>query len=567
MCRIGNFFTSSHMFGSRMFKTFLRMIIPISVLFLSLALQHSFAVPLSDVLERSDLVESQRNVDSCEKVASIVGSAFFMNIRQQERGASENLLLQSYRNALYNLIEYTRQSHSNSSHFGEVCLTEVERSHGVYQSEMSLDSTFSPEQLSGELETPEPISRVGLKFVNQSFAIRSSSFHINITEVYDNITNLGLLQELGDVINTSVTFQEEVYAHMGVQSAVDHVSELAIYNNTINLFYFPVYLLPEGDIPAPDGSSRTNVLDLWDDIVAEMKKSPNDVSIDNIGVLPPTVEVFFDPFEQNVQNNFARLSLTNSQISGDQLLYSTSAIMLRAALAGIDGDKCLSILNHTAAFLFNAMRSSRFEGRSIQISPTFLPVYDEAFRRWTTNLNLSNAPIVDPSMVESIYHDDLEPLLYFNASANLNYLVSNGNETWAPINISEKLFDSSKLEALRQVAFESASDWRTVRTSLSSKGASRDLGVSVRDGTCPFGYVLFLNPAVQPQTTEEQCCAAVCEDLELILDVGLTTMSECCVLCNLDSCYVGDVDPLNGLVAITIEQYGLLEERVISVTI
>lgn len=550
-----------------MFKKFLGMIIAISVLFLSFVLQHSFAVPLSDVLERSDLVKSQRNVDSCEKVASIVGSAFFLNIRQQERGASESLLLQSYRNALHNLIEYTRQSHSNSSQFGEACLTEVERSHGVYQSETSPDSTPSPEQLSRTLGTPELVSRIGFKNVNHSFAIRSSQFHINITDDYDNTTSLGLLQEFEDIINTSVTFQSEVYAHMGIQSAVDHVAELAAYNNTINLFYFPVYLLSEGDIPALDGPRRTNVLDLWDDIVAEMQKSPNDVSIDNIGVLPPTVEVFYDPFEQNVQSNFTRLSLTNSQISGDELLYSTSAIMLRAALAGIDGDKCLSILNHTAAFLFNAMRSSRFEGRSIQISPTFLPVYDEAFRRWTANMNLSNAPIVDPSMVESIYYADLEPLLYFNASANLNYLVSIGNETWAPINISEKLFDSSKLEALRQVAFEGASDWRTVRTSLSSKGTSRDLSVSVRDDTCPYGYVLFVNPAVQPQTTEEQCCAVVCEDLELISDVGLTSMSECCVLCNLDSCYVGDVDPLNGLVAITIEQYGLLEQRVISVTI
>lgn len=551
----------------RMFKTLTATTATLFLLLLSSVPESCTAAPLTDDLRWSGLHKSQKNLESCETVASIIGSTFFMNIGQLERGASEHLLLQSYKVALGNLLEFVRQNHSDASQFGDVCLTEAERSYGVYQNETSDNMNSTIEELD---VTPEAVSRIGIKDYPQYLLMRSISLHPNISSLSGNISNFALPEGFDDVINSSsVAFQEEVYQHMGVHSAVDHVAELVPLKDSINLFYFPIYLLSDGDIPALDGQRRTNVLDLWNNIVVEMQKDPAAVSIDNISILPPTVEIFFDPFEKDVQDNFTRFSLPNSQFSGDQLLYSTSAIMFRAALAGVDEGKCLSILNHTAAFLFNAMRSSRVEGRSIQISPTFLPVYDEAFRRWTAGMDLSNAPIVEPFMVEAIYRNDLEPLLYFNASGNLDYVISTDGGTWAPTDLTEKLFQVDKLESLRQMAFNNLSEWRTVRTSpdLRGKDRSGDMAVSVRDDECPFGYVLFINPAVQPQTPEEECCAAVCEDLELILEVGLTTMSECCALCNLDTCYVGNVDPLNGLTSITIAQYGLLEEKVISVTI
>lgn len=533
------------------------------------------AIPLPDDPD-GDLGEIQDSPQAsaefhepCETVNSIVASAFFMNVGQQERGASDYLLLQSYRVALGKLIGYVKENYPNSK-LGDVCLTAAERSSGVYQNATINNTTRFLAQPSERQEISSEQLSSNSRRVNQSPLSRIGSFHPNVSEDSEFSSQFGLPQGFEEVINSSsVTLQEEVYNYMGVQNSVNNVADLVSYKDSINLFYFPLYLLPEEDIPALEGAKKTDVLNMWESILLEMQKPSDMISVDDIGVLPPTVEVFFDPFDESVQQNFSILSLPSSQISGDQLLYSTSAIMLRAALAGVDEEKCLSLLTHTAAYLFNAIRSSRVEGRSIQLFPTFLPVYDEAFRRWTSEMDLSNAPIVEPYMVDAVYHDDLEPLLYFNASGNVNYVVRTENGTWAPVNLSQKLFDSSKLEELRQMAFAHSSDWRTIRTTFNLGWAhsSRNTNDSQNEPNCPFGYVPFINPSVQPQSPEEECCAAICEDLEMILTVGLTSMSECCVLCNLATCYVGDVDTLNDLVAIRIEQYGLLEERVISVTI
>lgn len=529
------------------------------------------AAPLVKAQERDVSLDTSESIEACETVSFIVKSSFFLNIGQQQRGVSEALLMQPYIAALTSLINCVKNLYPYENATANVCLTSIERS-------LCLSSDLDPEYRKLQAsERHDSSARLGkarsdhATTENVSVA-NSSKLDLSVSRLIDNLTQSEITFPTGFdslAYSSSTDFQEEMYNSMGVESAMNTLLQSLQLDASSRLFYLPASTIQSTNIPSLSGKNRAFVLNLWTRISFELNKSPFMVSVEKIGLLPDTIDLFYDPMEEAVQDDVSMLTLPEASVAAHEFLYSASAIMFRARLANVNVSKCLSMLNHTAAFIFNTIRAHRVEGRELEVSTTFLPFYDQIFKEWTNETDLTNVPVVHPWMVETIYGNDLEPLLYFNATGSLCYIVRVNDGLWALTNLTESLFNETRVAALHELALSNNTTWRIVeRKGQSLTGAIQSKWAGVRQSgtTCPSGYITFVNSALQ-QTPEEECCASVCEDLELILTVGLTSMSECCAICNLAVCSVDDVDLLNGILPITIEQYGMLEQLVISVTI
>lgn len=479
----------------------------------------------------------------CETVESFVETAFFLNVGQQQRGADDKILRPFFRNSVSVIITRVLTRHLNVTQVGSVCIDDEDRA-ALY----SISGFGSEVQLTSDSGMEEVFERTTKKYPkNLTFSTRNV-----LAPPTDMLQDLNVMYNLtipsGFALNDTFrrSLFDESFVLMGVGSAIKGIERLTSSPSFAgNVFYLPVSSVADNQLESMDHGTEV-VMSVWNEIQLALSQAPSLLLVDSIAQLPQTLDLFYDPQAEDVNMTFFRQKAAGNHIAADRLLFKVTAMVLQLHVAGVPYENSVKLLRHVVGFLFNGMRSTRKEGKNLVVSTIFMPFYDDVYRRLLEEVGAENTVPISEESVETVYGNDLAPLLLFSSHGKLEY------DKWElgllkRVNIENILFDNTKLWLVRTE--ETVRILKNKKRSKSQSALTTE--VTLRsDDDCSEQYVSH------DISGSSVCCALFCAELDLILTVGITSMDECCAQCNSNSCPTNGGQPLAGIMTIVVQSYG-----------
>lgn len=568
-----------------------------------------FAITSSAVVH---LTARSTSESSCHTVLQYVKTAYFLNVAQQLRGADENLLLFYFNKSVETLLQVLQDKYS-SRNISEVCLDLYDlgmitlsstQSFSVPNSGLDILNQFQVEFNQFMYGSMYAINdSTSLTTTHHSTTLCSNSslcdFFSNFTSTLNfattayatiptNIFNITFPEKLNVTVDES--FYAESFRVMGVGSATFNIRFLRYYNNFQgNLFYIPKENFSDDSLVMHNNELVNQIWSEIEHFIINCPPGPREILLPFIARLPRTVEVFFDPAEQEVKSNFTQYTGSAIQVNGFQLLCKVTANVLKMYIAGLPLSTCLTPLEHVAKHLFNAMRVDKVEGKNVTVPNIYVPFYDGYYATAVEKVSVpEEAYRVTPAQVEEVYEKDLLELLVFSNHGQLNCNVLDPNGTFVTVDIATKLFEQDKVALVQKEPPAVKLAKTTTRTRIGKyffniafserlhrwfnsvlniqlpwvPGRSQAAG---RQSVVCEEHFIYYEPVTNNSwvtSDEHYCCARICMDIDAIHSPGILSTDHCCSLCNAVSCPTHEGSPMAPLLTVMVSQYGWKDDDI-----
>lgn len=299
-------------------------------------------------------------------------------------------------------------------------------------------------------------------------------------------------------------------------------------------FFLGIYQYSNSDIHANNGYFTQLIAKTWGQIIPKRKKGFTTISLTETSNyfskrhFGRTVHVFFDPnrveVQRKMESRYGIRGMDNKRIElrADRFFYECLANVYGLEILQVKRRKAINIFKHCVAFLFQTIRAKRQEGPEILVSAYFLPFYHGAFHRLAYKDGYSEREIKKATVpwwvVRDVWGTALDAYLSFDNWGKKHFL------NWrygGRIRASTLLFQKDALEAIKKGTKEAFwKDTIVARQYDSGKCSS-------------CAYQWFERPGA---IGKENCCAAMCMDIQRMSTTTTLTQSECCGLCNESRC-------------------------------
>lgn len=578
-----------------------------------------FAITSSAVVDfTTRLSSTTKDTSSCHTVLQYVETAYFLNVAQQLRGADENMLLFYFNKSVETLLQVLQDKYS-SKNMSEVCLDPFDvgritlasvQYFSVPNSGLSMLEEFSLEFNQFMINSTMYVNNDSSSLTttrwttlssNSSLSGLLSSFTSAVTSVSTayvtiptDIFNITLSEDLNVTVNAKEYFDESFYTEsfqvMGVGSATFNIRFLRYYDNFQgNLFYIPKENYSDDSLVMHNNELVNQIWSEIEHFIINSSPGPREILLPFIARLPKTVEVFFDPAEDEVNSRFTQNTANATQVNGFQLLCNVTANVLKMYIAGLPVSTCLTPLDHLAKHIFNAMRVNKVEGKNVTVPNIYVPFYNGYYTTAVENVSVPEEALrVTPAKVEEVYEKDLLGLLVFSTHGRLNCNVLDPNGTFTTVDISTQLFDKDKVELVQKedptaelakttrtrrignylfgIAFsERLHKWFNSFLNIQLPWVPGEVQASGRQTiVCEEEYIYHDPVSNNSWVTQDEhyCCARICIDIDVINSPGILSVDHCCSLCNAVSCPTHEGSPMAQLLTIMVNEYGWLDDDV-----
>lgn len=481
--------------------------------------------------------------NSCYTFRQYLQSAFYLNVGQQRRGASDNFLSIFYRNSIEQMMKIIDEKHPKPVTIGEACLFESDF--------LAPDYSNTLLGLSTELST----SALSDNVFNDVTGSLEDFYSYNM-----DLLNWTIPSGIEKADQYSTSFYDSSYQMMGISAAVYGLMILQSDEQFKGcVFYLPRTYFEDNKIS--DILDQSKIQTVWDGVENNLQQAPNMKLVDDLAKLPKTVDIFFESNEITVEGNFSQAMSVGKSISGFDLLFEVTSMVLSLHLAGVPDDDSLVLLKHATKFLFMGIRYQRVEGENLNVTNIFIPFYK---RKYLTLLKkaLYSAPTVTKDSVATLYKEDLAPLLEFSSHGQLSYDAFNTKGHIYQFDFKLKLFDREKLYVLMSQNTDDYWWWWY-------SGIFFFKSISLRQtNQCDDEFDFFEIVSVTAVNADlMNCCALICGDSQRIASVGIMSEASCCSQCNAYDCPMDNNEPIAQLLQIMIDEYGWYESETVTLTI
>lgn len=345
-------------------------------------------------------------------------------------------------------------------------------------------------------------------------------------------------------------------------------------------FFLSEANFPDNVIPPLDQDQHFSVTEAWFRTMQVLMTSPS-LASEIVTILPDTLQVFYDPKEQSVSNDYQSLfcedETLNINWTPETMIKKVLAIVLRLELLGVPRPNSVQILKHCVAFVFKTIRAFRKEKGTAQVPAVYFPWYQAAFRNLslTGTLMVDAVPVISDEVVNNHFEWMIAYLSSFESGGNLKIVytqskheVSNGDPQVQIESIESIIFDTDVLNSIKaaigmsplggEVAPGTGRDIQTdikAIRGVNTTGISPELSSTVRDGSqCNEVYPFYIY-GNHTASSGLSCCAYFCDNVELLQTVQVYTKEECCYDCNLDYCPENEETRVGPLAVLLIEGY------------
>lgn len=323
-------------------------------------------------------------------------------------------------------------------------------------------------------------------------------------------------------------------------------------SNKANVYFLSITSFSDAELNLKNISNKVETA--WKKASDILSKATDDTTSNLVAeALPETIDLFFDPLETDVAQEHARFESVSGMIRAPYLISKVSGIVMRMILKGVDSEKAEQILRHCSAYVGTNIRYSRNESSELWVSDMFVPFYEAAERKLTSEVafDVGFVPEISANVMNEHVKSELSILSSLQGWGTLDHIVFDRTHA-RNVDIGDLLASGSLQMAIKKdVGLSTTSFTTMMATSVGSTSLS---SFSSRPNGCADGY--FANDA--------GCCARMCLNVWLLHASNLNR-ANCCGLCNSQTCSIYSSQPMWSHFTIFLQPFGLSSLQAVSI--